>query len=357
MEEVKGYWYNGISSRPDDVILKADIVNRKLLLEVNEQITEWLFDDLNIEISGSSVHIYNKTLLSQSIFITNLPFGKLLKQFSGSGKSLYDRLVHAGLSFHLFLAALITGLICLTYFFAVPFIAEKSVNIIPETYDRSMGENFFQNYIKYRETDSSLSAAVQQFADVMKLDATYNIRITVVNSDEKNAFALPGGHIVVFTGILKLMDDYPELAALLSHEAAHVKNRHSMKMMARNLAGYLLISAVLSDVNGIMALFANNANQLGILSYSRRFEEEADQDGWRTLKKNNIDPQGMVKLFSRLKKEEKFAMPAFLSTHPLTDDRIKAVKDKIRRQPFPVKKNQRLAAVYSEIQHITSSSE
>ena len=130
-----------------------------------------------------------------------------------------------------------------------------------------------------------------------------------------------------------------------------------MKAIARNMAGYLLISAVLSDVNGIMAVFADNANQLGMLSYSRSFEEEADEDGWLTLKNNNIDPQGMVTLFTRLKSDEKYAMPAFLSSHPLTENRIRSVKKIIKTRPYVIKKNQKLTDIFTQIQKSISVDE
>ena len=73
------------------------------------------------------------------------------------------------------------------------------------------------------------------------------------------------------------MKSYDQLVALLGHEVSHVNNRHSIKILTRNLAGYMMISLVFSDLNGIMSVLAENAQQLRSLSYSREFEEEADE--------------------------------------------------------------------------------
>ena len=103
----------------------------------------------------------------------------------------------------------------------------------------------------HRPLPSAIFKGMERAARVSWLTiAFWPIKFSVINSETVNAFALPDGNVVVFTGIIDLMDDYDELAGLIGHEVAHVNNRHSMRMMCRNLAGYIFLSAVLSDVNG-----------------------------------------------------------------------------------------------------------
>jgi beta-barrel assembly-enhancing protease len=352
METIAATWYDGNSSRPVNVFLNIDLNANSLLITSDEREGSWSFQNIKVQFSGNTVHIYNNLLIGQSIETDNVVFGKVLLKFAAhSGDKWYYRILHAGIGVHLLIALGIIGFIVTSYFYAVPWIAEKAVDIIPESYDTGMGENFYDTYIQQAEIDSTLTSYVQQYADQINFGTINKPVITVVQSDDMNAFALPGGHIVIFTPIIASMTDYTELAALLSHEAAHVKKRHSMKMLCRNLSGYLLISALFSDVNGIIAVVADNANQLRMLSYSRGFEEEADNYGWQILKNNKINPQGLVTLFSHLKDKNSNEIPDFLSTHPLTDKRISDMKKVIKYNPFRFVKHSRLEELFLQIRN------
>jgi predicted Zn-dependent protease len=84
-----------------------------------------------------------------------------------------------------------------------------------------------------------------------------------------------------------------------------------------------------------MAVLASHANNLNNLSYSRPFEKEADEKGYELLEENQIDPRGMIELFEILKDNEKTEIPEFLSTHPLTKDRIQNAKELIKQKNYP----------------------
>ncbi len=355
METIAAAWYDGNSSRPVNVFLKIDLNTNSLHITSDEREGSWSFQNIKVQFSGSFVHIYNNLLTGQSIETDNVVFGKGLVKFAAhSGDKWYYKILHAGIATHLLITFGIIGFIVLSYLYAVPRIAETAVDIIPESYDTAMGENFYNTYVQEADIDSTLTSFVQQYADQINFGTISKPVITVVHSDEKNAFALPGGHIVIFRPIMESMNDYTELAALLSHEAAHIKKRHSMKMLCRNLSGYLLISALFSDLNGIMAVVADNANQLRMLSYSRGFEEDADNYGWQILKNNKINPMGMVKLFSHLKDKNSNDIPGFLSTHPLTDKRITNMKNVIKNKPFLFVKHSKLEALFLQIKNYKS---
>ena len=94
------------------------------------------------------------------------------------------------------------------------------------------------------------------------------------------------------------------------------------------------MSAVLSDVNGIMATIGDNINNLNSLSYSRSFEQQADEEGLDLMLQNNINPKGMTNLFKRLQSENNIDIPQFLSSHPVTENRIDYIQNLIKEKKF-----------------------
>jgi predicted Zn-dependent protease len=124
-----------------------------------------------------------------------------------------------------------------------------------------------------------------------------------------------------------------------------------MKMMSRNLAGYLIISILLTDVNGVMTVIADNAQELHSLSYSRKFEQEADEKGLQILMNNRANPRGMVQLFEQLEQEETLTSPALLSSHPLTAERKKHMNTLIKRASFEINPNPRLEKIFRKLKN------
>jgi len=287
----------------------------------------------------------------QQIFISDADFIKktfpLLK--SKGHQHWYDSLVNLGFINHILIAVSILALIGLSYVYILPWVAEKAVTIIPESYDNEIGQLAFNQEMLLNKIDSSKTKTLNQFASELKLNNKKKLKFTVVDSDIVNAYALPDGNIVVFTGILNSLQSTEELAGLLGHESSHVNNRHSMKMLCRNLSGYLFISAILGDANGVMAIIGDNVNSLNNLSFSRKFETEADTDGYHVLIKNNLNPEGMIKLFQRLKAEETIDIPEFLSSHPVTDERIKEVQKLITSGKHKTIDNQKLTFLFQKI--------
>ena len=146
------------------------------------------------------------------------------------------------------------------------------------------------------------------------------------------------------------MQNYDELVGLIGHETSHVNNRHAMKMICRNLSGYIFISAVLGDANGVMATIGDNVNTLQSLSFSREFEHEADVDGFKILVNNKINPQGMSNLFKRLQDEEfSISVPEFLSLHPVTTDRIAFINKMTQSKSYPFQENSKLKNLFDQM--------
>jgi predicted Zn-dependent protease len=170
---------------------------------------------------------------------------------------------------------------------------------------------------------------------VRNSDAKVPFTIKVIDSDEVNAFALPGGFFFVNTGIIELAQNEAEMAGVMAHEIAHVAARHGTRQATRgqvaNLATIPLIFLGGWTGYGIRQA-AGLALPLTFLKFSRGFEKEADFLGLQYLYAAGYDPTAMVQFFERLKAQEKKkpnSIAKVFSSHPLTKDRIKLVQKAI----------------------------
>lgn len=167
---------------------------------------------------------------------------------------------------------------------------------------------------------------------VRNSDARVPFTIKVIDSEEVNAFALPGGYFYVNTGLIELAEDEAELAGVMAHEIAHVAARHGTRSATRaQLVQYATIPLLFIGGwagYGIQQA-ANFAIPMTMLKFSREFEEQADFLGVQYMYKAGYDPASMVQFFERLKalqkKNKNFLARAF-SSHPMTQSRIKAVQ-------------------------------
>jgi beta-barrel assembly-enhancing protease len=233
----------------------------------------------------------------------------------------------------------ITGLIAflvLSYLFVVPWIAMKSVNMVSIQSEVNLGNKFYDSFLNSGTTefgkdsivvDTVASKYVMEIFHSLKYKTPYPMQITVVKDDVMNAFAMPGGHIVIYDAMIKKMDDPSQLIALIGHEGTHVNERHTLKALSRNLANYLLLSVIMGDATAISGIFADNASQLGQLSFSRELESQSDDKSIEMMRENKIDINGMVDLMEILEKEAgNLEIPEFMSSHPLTKERVKNAK-------------------------------
>lgn len=216
------------------------------------------------------------------------------------------------------------------YFWLAPVLADRAARKISVETEQRVGEQWYRSITAAYRIDSSRSRQLQQFYDALGFGGNYNIRVTVVQEPVVNAFALPGGHIVVFDSILGIMDAPEQLAALLAHEASHIQGRHSTRAIFRELAGSLFFSILIGDYADLPVVLARHSVQLASLSYSRSLELEADAMGFDLLVKSNLPPRGMPDLFQRMQNSPSGAAgpPDFLSTHPALEERIKTARDK-----------------------------
>ena len=313
----------------------------------------WQLEDLQFERFGSLIEVRNRNFSGAILKIDDRAF---IEEFYIAMKrnkriDIHTRLLSLGFLKISAIAVGLLGLIVVAYFYVLPPVAEKSAALLPVSVDKEIGDVFMDAFLRENDIDTTKSKYLEQFASEMNLKNEKPLKFLVVNSSEVNAFAVPSGQIVVFSGVLNDMKSSNELAALLGHEASHVNQRHSIKMLCRNLAGYMVVSLLFSDVNGVMAVLAENAKQLHSLSYSRAFEQEADEQGLKILMDNKINPNGMVHLFEQLEKESKISIPKIISTHPLTAERKENMNRIIAATQYEVSANKKLELIFEQLKN------
>ena len=162
----------------------------------------------------------------------------------------------------------------------------------------------------------------------------------VVEDASPNAFALPGGHIVVCTGLLHLAQSPEEVLGAVAHELAHVIRKHGFRKQVSSAGPGLVFSVLMRGRGGALGLLAGGSALLVQQSFSQEYETEADESGWEYLVKANIDPRGMIELFRKFQNEEAkekhgLAVPKAFHSHPGLDKRIQHLEarwKKLRRQ-------------------------
>ena len=108
-------------------------------------------------------------------------------------------------------------------------------------------------------------------------------------------------------------------------------------------------SVILGDANGIMATIGDNVNSFQSLSFSREFEHQADADGFKILIANKVNPQGMSNLFKRLQQHHSISIPEFLSSHPVTENRIDFINKMIKNQKNQKVTNPQLEKLFAKL--------
>src|SRR5690349_19871420 len=170
-----------------------------------------------------------------------------------------------------------------------------------------------------------------------RADATgWNWQFNVQKTDELNAYCMPGGRIMVYSGLIQKLDlTDAELATVIAHEVAHALREHTRERVSRAYGQQLVLSGV-AAVTGVSEGTANLANMIAQvtfqLPFSREQESEADQIGLELMARAGYDPHAAVTLWNKMSAAAGAGgQPKFLSTHPAPTDRIKDIEKNLPR--------------------------
>jgi beta-barrel assembly-enhancing protease len=244
----------------------------------------------------------------------------------------------------------VIGLLFLLYLLIVPWLSERMASTVSAKTERQLGDAVYGAMGLNAKEDKGASLVINDFFNVMQVTTDYSIRISVIKDSIVNAFALPGGRIVIYTALLNKIGSYPELAALLSHEFTHVNNKHSTKSIFRRLGSKIFLGLLFGRLGSVTSVLIDHADDIKSLTYSRRLEKEADLEGLELLKQRKIDPAGFVSLMEHLKASAPGDnLPEFLGSHPDVDKRLAYLKESAKGAV--VIENVQLKAIFEELKH------
>ena len=209
---------------------------------------------------------------------------------------------------------------------------DATVDALPYSVDEAIGESVWEEMDVGgpKVEDETVNAAIQAiidrlqpYSDLPEAEFTF----AVVENDVANAFALPGGYMVVFTGLILRADSPEQVAGVIAHEMAHVTHRHGLRRMAHSVGLWAGLSLVFGNVDALTGM-ALSLFQLGTVNgYSQDQETDADLEGAEMLIAARIDPRGLAGFFEMMKAEYGDVPDAlaWTSTHPQHDSRVAAI--------------------------------
>lgn len=223
----------------------------------------------------------------------------------------------------------------------VPYTKRTQLILFPIEIERSLGEEAFLEIKKSEKfsNDKSLNEMVERVGrNIVKsagLRGKEKWEFKVIDNDKViNAFALPGGKVCVYTGLLNIIENDDELAVVIGHEVGHIVARHGGERMSQlllaQLGGMALEIALQKERHKtieIAKIAYGVAVQLGILlPFSREHEEEADYMGLIFMAKSGYNLESALSFWEKMERKSKDKIPEFLSTHPSHGTRIKNIK-------------------------------
>lgn len=227
--------------------------------------------------------------------------------------------------------------VVLGLWFGSDLLVELAVSRIPAEWEQKLGESAYREFLAGQDVmkDGVAVAAVKEMTQRLAghvPNNPYRFDVTVVKSDVVNAFALPGGYIVVFTGLMKKAESPEEVAGVLAHELNHVLQRHGLERIIKQLGFVAVVSIVLGNPPGLGGIMKQLGIELMTLKFGRAQETEADMTGLQLLHQAKINPEGMITFFQRLAEKDEGRVE-WLSTHPMSSARADHLKAKLAEMP------------------------
>ncbi|MEW5770556.1 MAG: M48 family metallopeptidase [Pseudomonadota bacterium] len=197
---------------------------------------------------------------------------------------------------------------------------------VPVEQEVRLGEMAFAQMrggLKLLPEDAPADELVERIGVRLTVGSAYPYHFHVADDPRVNAFALPGGHVVVFTGLLKAADCADEVAGVLAHEVSHVESRHSLRNLIHALGLRAVMAVALGDFAG--GVWGDMAGELAGLAYGRDLERQADLDGLRLLRRSGLPGDGMARFFEKLAAQDGEGID-LLSSHPASKERLRELR-------------------------------
>lgn len=230
---------------------------------------------------------------------------------------------------------------------------------VPSSWEQKFGDETLAKVRKkfVFEDDSNrvaqIAAAAAPLIEVLPPDQR-NLKFYIVQTEIPNAFALPGGHVVITTGLLDMVDRAEQLLGVLAHEMAHVTQKHFAQKAVTAAGPVAVFGVFLHSRSGLMNVLTIGSGLLVLQGFSKEYETEADEVGWDYLVKARIDPHGMIEVFQKLQSWQGartvIRLPEAFESHPDLAKRIANLERREKKlgttqfrqlEPFDLKPPQR----------------
>jgi predicted Zn-dependent protease len=212
---------------------------------------------------------------------------------------------------------------------------------VPAQWEKDLGDSLMAEvkenevFVEDAKLKAKLDRAVAPLLSALPKTGL-EFKFHIIENPLPNAFALPGGNVMVTTGLLALVEPPEELAGVIAHELAHVTQKHGFRKIMSDAGPYLIMRVFFGRGNGTVGVLGGSSQMLVRQSFSQEYELEADEVGWQYLVAARIDPRGMITMLQKLKAEQdrlghfELELRAF-SSHPATDKRIRRLETKWKK--------------------------
>lgn len=241
--------------------------------------------------------------------------------------------------------AAVSALLLVACVLAVPTLLSASIDLVPVSVDRSLGDASSESFGE-AVSDARVVALAESIVTRLREtnpNSPHTYRVRVVQNEDVNALAAPGGNIVIFSGLILHAESEAQIAGVLAHEMAHVERRHGLRNIAHSaglmLGVQLAVAAFIGDVDGFTSMVTDLSTLALASQYNQDQESEADSDAVLRMHEAGLDPSALASFFSMMAREGIGQAPlalAWLSTHPDHEARIAAIEAQVRALPASV---------------------
>lgn len=342
-------YFDGESARRHEVKVHITAAGLAIVRDEGEDLY-WPYQEIRQtqgHYSGEHVRLERGEPSAETLVVSNEDFLAALRQVAPNiGQQFHDpRLRPLRSKLTIVAAVAVVALGSAMYYWGVPAMANLLATLLPVSWEERLGKSTMGMLVSSEDecADPQGLAALEELVTKLTAgidDSPYTFRVTIARSGMVNAFAAPGGYVVVMEGLLKLAETPDQLAGVLAHEMQHVVHRHTTRALFHEISAQALLS-ILSGDTSATPFGIGGAATLADLHHQRSHEDEADRDGMELIGKVRADPRGMIEMFNHLR-ELGLELPTaiqYLSSHPSTDDRIailEALAAKADHEPRPL---------------------
>lgn len=281
--------------------------------QIDGESKEWNYQDVILEAggnNGSLLYIKHKQETELSLYTRDKKI--LNNEFVASNQYLSDKAKQLRVKSTKIKSGYFSLVVVCLIFVAVVFrnrsgFVQLTADAVPVEWEEQIGNKLFNTISGHYNIDRDSSQ--QAYLDSLFLpltnaigDTARNYQFFVCKDTTLNAFALPGGYVVINSGTIEKAGSSEELFGVVAHELAHVTQRHHLRGMISNIGLVVFFQGVIGGEAGLIGLLGESSLQLGSMFFSREYEYEADNKGFEYLRSAGINPEGMIAFFHRIEK-------------------------------------------------------